>query len=215
MGTSNHSGTASSISGGGENGNFFTSRKNLVGMILAVLVIALHLAVGLGFLWPVAAVAAWGAGVALTPDPSNAELEARKQPMLPAPIDLGQKLDAALDTLNGAHPPKPVLAQAKEMENNLRFVLANWDDLEAAPQHQQTIWDIVSIYFPDVVKTYLDAPQYRSPEAVEVMTGSLSTLTSAAEKVKRGILDQNLRAMDSQARTLREAFGDLPGLDNT
>lgn len=215
MGTSNHSGTASSISGGGENGNFFTSRKNLVGMILAVLVIALHLAVGLGFLWPVAAVAAWGAGVALTPAPSNAELEARKQPMLPAPIDLGQKLDAALDTLNGAHPPKPVRAQAKEMENNLRFVLANWDDLEAAPQHQQTIWDIVSIYFPDVVKTYLDAPQYRSPEAVEVMTGSLSTLTSAAEKVKRGILDQNLRAMDSQARTLREAFGDLPGLDHT
>lgn len=184
-------------------------------MILAVLVIALHLTVGIGYLWPVAAAAAWGAGVALTPPPQNKALEAQKRPMLPAPVDLNQKLNASLDTLNKARPPKPVTDQAREMENNLRFVLANWDDLEAAPQHQQTIWDIVSIYLPEVVATYLDAPQYRSPEAVEVMTGSLGTLTSAAEKVKRGILDQNLRAMDSQARTLREAFGDLPGLDNT
>lgn len=215
MATSNSSSYTPSNSGGGDNGNFFTSRKNLVGMILAVLVIVLHLAVGLGFLWPVAAIAAWGAGVALTPPPQREALEARKQPMLPAPVDLGQKLDMSLNRLSHARPPKEVGEQAREMENNLRFVLANWDDLEAAPQHQQTIWDIVNIYLPDVVGTYLDAPQYRSPEAVEVMTGSLSTLTSAAEKVKRGILDQNLRAMDSQARTLREAFGDLPGLDNT
>lgn len=215
MATSKYSSLNSSGGGAAGGGNFFTSRKNLVGMVLAVLVIALHLAVGLGFLWPVAAVAAWGAGVALTPAPQSTAVEARKQPMLPAPVDLGQKLTASLATLNDARPPKPVSDQAREMENNLRFVLDNWDDLEAAPQHQQTIWDIVNIYLPEVVSTYLDAPQYRSPEAADVMTGSLSTLTSAAEKVKRGILDQNLRAMDSQARTLREAFGDLPGLDNT
>lgn len=200
---------------GAGSANFFTSRQNLVGMILAVVVIALHLTVGLGYLWPVAAVAAWGAGVALTPPPQNKALEARNQTMLPAPVDLTQKLNASLDTLNNARPPKPVSDQAREMENNLRFVLANWDDLEAAPLHQQTIWDIVSIYLPQVVDTYLDAPQYRSPEAVDVMAGSLRTLTSAAGKVKQGILDQNLRAMDSQARTLREAFGDLPGLGNS
>ena len=64
-----------------------------------------------------------------------------------------------------------------------------------------------------MITTYLDAPQYRSPEAADVVTGSLATLTTAAAKVKRGILDQNLRALDSQARMLREAFGDLPGLD--
>lgn len=47
-------------------------------------------------------------------------------------------------------------------------------------------------------------------------TGSARrAMTSASEKVKQGILGQNFRAMDSQARTLREAFGDLPGLEDT
>lgn len=204
--------------GGGDNpgnGSFFTSRKNLVGMTLATLVIVLHLAFGFGFLWPVAAAAAWGAGVALTPAPKRNELEAPKQPMLPAPVQLENKLEETLRPLFRVRPPRPVGPQARELEQNLHFVLEHWDDLESAPQHQQNIWNIVNIYLPEVVTTYLDAPQYRSPEAAEVMAGSLGTLTSAAAKVKQGILDQNLRAMDSQARTLREAFGDLPGLEDT
>lgn len=196
-------------------GSFFTSRKNLVGMILAVLVIVVHLVVGLGFLWPVAALAAWGAGVALTPSPEHKELAHKPQEMLPAPVELNNNLTDVLAPLQRARPPQKVSIQAREMEESLRFVLAHWDDLDSAPQHQQTIWNIVNIYLPEVVNTYVDAPQFRSPEAAEVMTGSLGTLTSAAEKVKQGILDQNLRAMDSQARTLREAFGDLPGLDDT
>ncbi len=197
------------------NGSFFTSRKNLVGMTLATLVIVLHLALGLGFLWPVAAAAAWGAGVALTPSPKRKELEAPKQPMLPAPVQLEEKLEETLRPLFRVRPPRPVGPQARELEQNLRFVFEHWEDLESAPQHQQNIWNIVNIYLPEVVTTYLDAPQYRSQEAADVMAGSLGTLTSAAEKVKQGILDQNLRAMDSQARTLREAFGDLPGLEDT
>lgn len=213
MATSNpYSSTPSSNNRSGD-GNFFTSRKNIVGMTLATTVIVLHLALGFGFLWPVAAAAAWGAGVALTPSPQRKQLEAPRQPMLPAPVELNGKLTDTLKPLYDARPPKEVSTQAREMEDNLRFVLAHWDDLEMAPQHQQNVWDIVNIYLPEVVTTYLDAPQYRSPEAADVMAGSLGTLTSAAGKVKQGILDQNLRAMDSQARTLREAFGDLPGLD--
>lgn len=207
--------TSPSDSGQGSGGSFFTSRKNLVGMTLAVLVIVLHLAIGLGFLWPVAAAAAWGAGVALTPLPERKQLGASSTPMLPAPVELDGKLTEALKPLYDVRPPKPVGPQARELDKTLRFVLRNWDDLNSAPQHQQNIWDIINIYLPEVVTTYLDAPQYRSPEAVKVMSGSLGTLTSAADKVKQGILDQNLRAMDSQARTLREAFGDLPGLEET
>ena len=60
MATSKSSGTSS---GGG----FLNSPANIVGLILAIAVVLLHLTVGLGFLWPVVAIAAWGASVALLP----------------------------------------------------------------------------------------------------------------------------------------------------
>ena len=42
-----------------------------------------------------------------------------------------------------------------------------------------------------------------------------TTLTRAAERVQQGILDDNLRAMDSQAQFLRQKLGELPGLDDS
>ncbi|MFK3615237.1 hypothetical protein [Corynebacterium amycolatum] len=51
MATSKSSGTSS---GGG----FLNSPANIVGLILAIAVVLLHLTVGLGFLWPVVAIAA-------------------------------------------------------------------------------------------------------------------------------------------------------------
>ncbi|MDK8794612.1 hypothetical protein QP968_02655 [Corynebacterium sp. MSK041] len=207
MGTSNR--LPAALSGD----SFFSSKKNMVGMGLATAVVGAHVVVGLGFLWPVVAAAAWGAGVLLTPAPRQKALPANTSPLLPPGKQLDQKLYKVLQPLYRVEPPESVHLQAIELEETLRFVLHEWDDLEAAPQHQQTIWNIVNIYLPEVIATYLDAPQYRSPEAADVVTGSLTTLTNAAEKVKQGILDQNLRALDSQARALREAFGDLPGLD--
>ena len=57
-------------------------------------------------------------------------------------------------------------------------------------------------------------PQYRDKAAVDVVLDSLVTLTEAAGRVKAGILEDILRAMDSQAQYLRNQLGDLPGLDN-
>lgn len=62
--TSNSSGTSS---GGG----FLNSLAKIVGLILAIAVVLLHLTVGLGFLWPVVAIADWGASVALLPRQSK------------------------------------------------------------------------------------------------------------------------------------------------
>ena len=54
--------------------NFLVSRKNQVGLLLAILVVVLHIAFGFGPFWPVAAIAAWGAGAALTPPPKQQAL---------------------------------------------------------------------------------------------------------------------------------------------
>ncbi|WP_256019711.1 hypothetical protein [Corynebacterium sp. CCUG 65737] len=201
-------------------GNFFTSRKNKVGMSLAALVIILHVilimatGVGLGFLWPVVAVAAWGAGVALTP-PSAPKAIAAPAPTEPINVQLNRDVRNTLRELVRAKPPERVLNQASELEDNMRFILDEWDELQSTPEHQQTVWNIVKIYLPEVVNTYVNAPQYHSAEAAAVMEDSLSTLTGALERIKLGVVDHSLRTMDSQARTLRETFGNLPGLDQT
>ncbi|AKK03041.1 hypothetical protein [Corynebacterium epidermidicanis] len=46
---------------------WFNSRKNIAGMVLAVVI---HLIIGLGPLCPVVAAAAWGLGALLTPNPA-------------------------------------------------------------------------------------------------------------------------------------------------
>lgn len=191
--------------------NFLVSRKNQVGLLLAILVVVLHIAFGFGPFWPVAAIAAWGAGAALTPPP-------KQQALPPAPVSTPQLLEdsmrATTARLLGANPPRPVVDQAAELGRNVEFVLSEWDHLEPTPEHRQTMWNVVMVYFPEVVDTYLDAPQFRDPSAVRVVVDSLSTLTRAAGRVRQGILDDNLRAMDSQAQYLRSKLGDLPGLDS-
>ena len=192
-------------------GRYFISAKNHVGMVLAILVIVLHLVVGLGDLWPVAALAAYGAGAALAPAPKRRELTESQ----PTPVVLEESLRRTSAQLAMARPPREVMAQSETLQEYVRFVLAEWDHLEPTPEHRQTIWNVVQVYYPEVVKTYLEAPQYRDPAAVSVVVDSLSTLTRAAWRIRQGILDDNLRAMDSQAQFLRQELGDLPGLDDS
>lgn len=192
-------------------GRYFISAKNQVGMVLAILVIVLHLVVGLGNLWPVAALAAYGAGAALAPAPKRRELTESQ----PTPVVLEESLRRTSAQLAMARPPREVMAQSETLQEYVRFVLAEWDHLEPTPEYRQTIWNVVQVYYPEVVKTYLEAPQYRDPAAVSVVVDSLSTLTRAAWRIRQGILDDNLRAMDSQAQFLRQELGDLPGLDDS
>lgn len=192
-------------------GRYFISAKNQVGMVLAILVIVLHLVVGLGDLWPVAALVAYGAGAALAPAPKRRELTESQ----PTPVVLEESLRRTSAQLAMARPPREVMAQSETLQEYVRFVLAEWDHLEPTPEHRQTIWNVVQVYYPEVVKTYLEAPQYRDPAAVSVVVDSLSTLTRAAWRIRQGILDDNLRAMDSQAQFLRQELGDLPGLDDS
>ncbi|MBA5243645.1 hypothetical protein [Corynebacterium haemomassiliense] len=192
---------------------YFASPKNQVGLVLAILVVVLHLVVGIGVYWPVAALAAYGAGAALTPARTPKELPVA--PAEPTPVVLERSLQETSRRLGGARPPRQVMAQARALEDTVRFVLSEWEHLEPTPEHRQTIWNVVKVYYPEVVDTYLDAPQYRDASAVRVVVDSLTTLTRAAGRVRQGILDDNLRAMDSQAQFLREELGELPGLDDS
>ncbi|WIM68774.1 hypothetical protein QP027_05145 [Corynebacterium breve] len=196
----------------GVDAKFFTSRKNIVGVVAAVLVIILHLSLGLGALWPVAAVAAWGAGVALTPPKKPKPLP--PPPPEDTPVTLERTLRSMYHTMESAGVPQRVVDEALELDQTVRFVLNEWHALEADPDHQTTMWNIVQIYYPQVIETYMDAPDMNLPAAMTSVIDSLDTLTGAVGSIKQAILDHNVRALDSHARTLREQFGNLPGLSD-
>ena len=203
----------SNNSSAGKAARYFASPKNQLGLVLATLVVVVHIAVGIGLFWPVAAAAAYGAGAALAPSRKTKELPAA--PTLPTSQVLENALRQTTDRLESAKPPRQVMMQARAFEKASKFVLSEWEHLEPTPKHRQTMWNVVNVYHPEVVDTYLDAPQYRDKSAVSVVVDSLTTLTRAAERVQQGILDDNLRAMDSQAQFLRQELGELPGLDDS
>lgn len=209
MASSNPSGA----SGRGANpvGPYLASRRNQVGLLLAIVVVVLHIAFGFGAYWPIAALAAYGAGAALTPPPKQPELG--PAPVVPTPQLLADTLAATTQRLLAAAPPAGVVKRARELDANARFVLGEWDHLEPTPGHRQTMWNIIQVYYPEITATFLDGSHYRDPRAVAVMVDSLTTLSQAAGRIKQGILDDNLRAMDSQAQYLRTQLGALPGLD--
>lgn len=192
-------------------GAYLASRRNQVGLLLAIVVVVLHIAFGFGAYWPIAALAAYGAGAALTPPPKRPEVGTA--PVVPTPQLLADTLTATTQRLLAAAPPAGVVKRARELDANARFVLGEWDHLEPTPGHRQTMWNIIQVYYPEITATFLDGSHYRDPRAVAVMVDSLTTLSQAAGRIKQGILDDNLRAMDSQAQYLRTQLGALPGLD--
>ena len=76
------------------------------------------------------------------------------------------------------------------------------------------MYNVSKVYLPEVVDTYLKAPQYRGREASMRCIDSLRTMYDAVDRVKHGILDNNLRALDSQASYLKEALQGPVSLDD-
>lgn len=196
--------------------DYFASRKNQVGMITAAVTTGVFIVFGLvgavGIIpWLAATAAAYGAGAVLTPSQSQKALPSAK-------VSTQELLDSSirenLTKLHRANVPPPVYNEALRLQGVTRFVLAHWDDLTATPEHQQTVYNVAKVYLPSVVDTYLDAPQYRGQDASLRCIDSLRTMTSAVDRVKQGILDNNLRALDSQASYLKEALKGPVSLDD-
>lgn len=194
------------------NWDYFSSRKNQVGMIAAALMTGLFIVFGLvgaaGIIpWLVATTAAYGAGALLTPSRQRKALE----PSVSTQALIDAEVQENLTKLHRGQVPPPVYNQAVALQASIRFVLSRWNDLDAAPEHQQTVYNVSKIYLPEVVSTYLNSPQYRGKDASLWCMESLSTMTKAVDRVKQGILDNNLRALESQASYLKEALkGPIP-----
>ncbi|MFC6146651.1 hypothetical protein [Corynebacterium nasicanis] len=189
--------------------NFFLSRKNLIGMVLAAAIIVVHLVLGLGFLWPVVALAAWGAGVALTPAP-------RQQALPPAPErpdadELLRRLDLSTRELYSAGPAAPVLDATAALRGSLLEVLLEWDHLGDVPEQRVVIETIIDDYLPRTLRAYLAITERQHPVAIAETVDSLGILQEEATRIHRAVVNDTLRELEDQTRALRLQFGRLPG----
>ncbi|OFM50001.1 MULTISPECIES: hypothetical protein [unclassified Corynebacterium] len=208
MATSKSSGTSS---GGG----FLNSPANIVGLILAIAVVLLHLTVGLGFLWPVVAIAAWGASVALLPRQSKVaqkSVSSAPKPEIPQrrplnPSELRRNLHRTLGRLFDAQPGEALGNAANDLGATLESVLSEWKYLKDYPEQKVVIGGIIQEYLPQTVNSYLAVPERLRHKAENPARESIDLLHSAVQKIQDAIGQDNLIALEGQRDTLAIQFG--------
>lgn len=178
--------------------NWFFSRRNVVGLILAIVAVVIHLAVGLGTLWPVIAIAAWGVGVALTPS--------APQPALAPPSTLVDAIDAS--TL---HFRALGIGQSSERElGQLKWTIGqlerHMDELAAQPILLQTVNEIAYSHVPTLEAAFEEVPDIARGQALDELDSSLQLLNEEAAKILNAIVQQKFRGLEGQRAELEQKF---------
>ena len=202
---------------------FFFSRRNMVGMLLAVVVVMLHLVLGLGFLWPVAALAAWGAGALLTP-PEKENLRAvprvaREVPgerLRPTePDDLRRYLDRDVRRWERRRLPPAITDALTGAYSNLVDALGKWDRLDSSTRHRVIVQHIVTDDLPDVMDGYLAIPREDRTRAEADVVSLLGLLAAQAEEAleeARAAFNAELHELDEKRLRMELPYGALPEL---
>nr|WP_222865357.1 MULTISPECIES: hypothetical protein [unclassified Corynebacterium] len=205
----------SKSSGTSSGGGFLNSPANIVGLILAIAVVLLHLTVGLGFLWPVVAIAAWGASVALLPRQSKGaqkSVSSAPKPEVPQrrplnPSELRRNLHRTLGRLFDAQPGEALGNAANDLGATLESVLSEWKYLKDYPEQKVVIGGIIQEYLPQTVNSYLAVPERLRHKAENPARESIDLLHSAVQKIQDAIGQDNLIALEGQRDTLAIQFG--------
>ncbi|MGP6174863.1 hypothetical protein [Corynebacterium sp. A21] len=192
-------------------GSFFNSRGNLIGMVLAILVILVHLIVGLGFLWPVVAIAAWGASAALIPTGKPQPELAAPQQLSLNPAELGSSLSATTGKLRDSKPAGPLGRAMWDLDQSLRAILREWHYLSAYPEQQVILASMIEDYLPGIIDSYLQVPHSARHRAVSPTIDSLEVLYRESAEIRAAIGEDNVRALENHRDMLQLQFGQDPG----
>ena len=140
-------------------GRWIGSTKNLVGLGLAVLALGAHLAVGLGALWPVVVVAAYGVGALVAPR-GQVDLRLGLGATASA-VELKEQLGLLRRSLRGpsGRLDPDLRASLDGVLATLDEVVGRWDELSGAPDQQHTVAQMIADYLPTSVQTYLNLPR--------------------------------------------------------
>lgn len=175
-----------------------SSRKNIVGMVLAIVAIIVHLVIGLGPLWPVIAVAAWGIGVALTPSSPAPAL--KSAPSLVDAIATETEKFRALGVSDSS------LRQLNQLRWTIGQLEHHMDELSAQPILLQTVNEIAFSHVPTLVTAYEEVPDIARRGAQRELDSSLGLLNQEAGKILSAIVDQKFKGLEDQRALLEQKF---------
>lgn len=175
------------------------SRKNIVGMVLAIITVVLHLVIGLGTFWPIIAAAAWGIGVALTPG-------APATPQLAAPATLVDALETSEERFRilGAGPN--TRKQFGQLKWTIGQLERHMDELAAQPILLQTVNEIAYTHLPTLEEAYAEVPDIARHSANASLDSSLQLLNDEAGKILTAIVNQKFRGLEDQRAELERNF---------
>lgn len=185
---------------------FWRSRANLVGVGLAALVIVIHLAVGLGFLWPIVALAAWGTGALLTPAPKPTPIPA--PPPVEDPRQLLHRLAYdcwAKEEMESR--PEEIRTQVEETKRAVAWVLRHFHELDDAPEQQMQYTNVVREFLPKLEASYRTIYDPHDKRAIGHIVESLSIIETEAKNTRQAIIDENVAELETQARSLKIQYG--------
>lgn len=180
----------------------FSSRKNMVGMLLAVLAVVTHLVVGLGPLWPIIAAAAWGIGVTLTPSPQQTALASPTKSYLDAVRESSEQFRE----LGIYESSKNLLA---DLQRTIAELENHQDELAAQPILLQTVADISYTHLPTLVSAYAEVPQYARSGGQTELDQSLKMLVDESHNILNALIAQKFKGLEDQRNRLEDAFSGL------
>jgi len=184
---------------------WLASTKNLVGSGCAILALVAQLVFGLGPLWPVVVVAAYGVGALVAP---HRRVTLRLGLSLGASkADLEDQLGVLGRRLRGLDADAQ--AQVTTIVGTLGEILRSWDDLAVARDQRHTVEQMIGDYLPTSVQTYLDLPQTvgagRAAAHTELMA-QLALLDTESVRIRDALFAKRLDTLTGQGRFLRDKF---------
>ena len=194
-------------------GRWIGSTKNLVGLGLAVLALGAHLAVGLGALWPVVVVAAYGVGALVAPR-GQVDLRLGLGATASA-VELKEQLGLLRRSLRGpsGRLDPDLRASLDGVLATLDEVVGRWDELSGAPDQQHTVAQMIADYLPTSVQTYLNLPRAVTAartagrrSAHDELADQLGILQRESGRIRDAVYARNLDALNDQGRFLRDKF---------
>ncbi|MEJ5998809.1 hypothetical protein [Corynebacterium sp. H130] len=178
--------------------NWFFSRRNMVGMVLAIVAIVVHLVVGLGTMWPVIALSAWGIGVALTP--------AAPQPALEEPRTLVDAIEESTVRFRNLGVGQSSERELGQLSWTIGQLERHMDELAAQPILLQTVNEIAFSHVPTLVTAFEEVPDIARSQGIDELDQSLHFLNMESSKILNAIVQQKFKGLEDQRSQLEEKF---------
>ena len=191
--------------------SYFTSRKNILGMASAGAVIALHVVVGLGFLWPVVAAASYGGFALLTPE-KKAPAPEPKTPAEQA-YELEKILYAQLGMV-GNVAPLAVQNKFLDVYEALHWVLEHWDRYGDSWAARASVESMIQQHIPDVMDAYLQVINRENEAHVSDINHTLVIFEKEAKRIRQAAEDDSVSALRERTLAVKLQYGVMPVVED-